>query len=323
MAVTAFILVLLGVSWNVMGGYAGIFSFGQAAFFGVGAYVAILLTQHGVHYLLGLAAAAGCASVCGFALVPCFRVRGIYFAIISLALASCLGVVANQKFPGGSGGVFADLPFGAYSAVPYYLAAGCAVLGVAVSLIVKVSPLGRDLSAIRADQAAAESVGVNAMRCKLVATLIGGGLAGLAGGVYATTQGFVDPGTVFNSNYSLLPILVCVLGGLGTVSGPALGGAAWSILNEVIRSHTTNGAYSQLLYGAALLALALFLPRGALGIRFRRQPRSDLDRKGEAPEPERIPTSSRKQSRQAGADHLTSECESVSGQAAVRKVLDV
>ena len=264
LAISTFILIVLGVSWNIMAGFAGIFSFGQAAFFGIGAYVNEILILQGVHYSAALILSSVVGMLCGIVFVPCFRSRGLYFAILTLSLASAVGIVAGRAFPGQNSGLFASIPFSTTSVKPYFIALVGVVLAVSISIYVRQSKLGKKLAAIRDDPLAAAAVGVNLLRCRTIATLLGALLASLSGALYGLTQGYVDPGTVFGVNYSLLPVLATVLGGTGTIFGPVIGGFLWSLVDEVIRGYTTNSGLGVLIYGAVLMFLSLYFPKGIL-----------------------------------------------------------
>lgn len=268
LAISAGILAVVTVSWNMMGGFGGLFSFGHAGFFGVGAYAAALSVEHiAASAPVALIASALAPAAFALLILPCFRADGIYFAIITLALAEALGLIAGKVFPGGQSGVFMTPMFSVDSPAPYLIVLAALLLAVAVSLWVRQSRLGWALSALRDDAVAAEGVGVGTFAAKAKVTFISAAFAGLGGGLYAVTQSFVSPESAFDVNYSILPVLAATLGGVGTVAGPILGAVVWSVLNEMVREGAgTSGSLALLIYGAVLILLSIFLPRGLMGL---------------------------------------------------------
>jgi branched-chain amino acid transport system permease protein len=267
LATTCCILATLTISWNLMGGFGGLFSFGHAAFFGIGAYATAMLEQHtSLPFVVTVTGGGLAAAVVGSVLIPCFRTRGIYFAILTLALAEGLRLSAERFFPGGASGLFLDPVFGIDSHGAYLFTLATVAFALTVTVLIRRSTLGRGLAAIRSDEVAAEAVGVNTLAVKAVTSIVSAGLAGLAGGSYAITQAFVDPGSVFDVQYSIVPVLMATLGGMGTLLGPILGAVLWSVLDEVIRGFSDAGALSTIVYGALLILLATWLPAGVGGL---------------------------------------------------------
>lgn len=269
LAINAGILAIVTVSWNLMGGFGGLFSFGQAGFFGAGAYATGVFAEHNasapVPLLLAIGVAGGAA--CGVLVLPCLRASGIYFAIITLAFAEALKLLAGRIFPGGVNGVFIQPVFGIDTHDAYMYTLAALVAAIAVTVAVRRSSLGLALSALRGDQQAAESVGVNTLATKATVCVLSGGLAGLAGGMFALNQTFVSPQSGFDVSYSVLPVLAATLGGIGTIAGPAIGTLVYSAINELVRQGAaTSGPSSIFVYGSVLIVLAIFLPRGVLGL---------------------------------------------------------
>jgi branched-chain amino acid transport system permease protein len=151
------------------------------------------------------------------------------------------------------------------------------------------------LSALRDDERAAESVGVNTLAAKVGVMLISAGLAGLAGALFAINQTFVSPQSAFDVSYSVLPVLAATLGGIGTIAGPVIGTVAWSTLNELVREGAaTSGSSSTLIYGLVLIALAIFLPFGVMGVLKRLRNAAILrSSRPSHPEPKSVPAPSR------------------------------
>jgi len=308
------ILVLLyaglAQAWNILGGFAGQVSLGNAAFFGLGAYTSsVLLDRWDVSPWLGMAAGAVVAAVCAVAVFfPFFRLGGHYFAIATIALSEILLVLfSNWEFVRGARGItipfirgpgrrptdsWAFLQFNESRVPYYYVVLGLAVLAVAVAVAVDRSKLGYYLRAIKNDQQAARSLGVPVLRYKLIAVAISAALTAVFGTFYAQYLLFIDPETTMRLELSVLIALVAILGGVGTVVGPLLGAVVLIPLSEITRGQL-GGAGNTLdlvLYGALIMIISVFQPDGlvALGGRFRRRREAgplvgDTAERGEAP----------------------------------------
>ncbi len=270
----------LGAAWNVLGGYAGQFSFGHAAFFGIGAYAStLLLVQAGVSPWLGLwaggLAAAGFGCFAGY-LAFRYGLRGPYFALVTLAFAEMLRLVAvNWMAIGGPMGILIPLPRGGDSwwrlqfreKLPYYYV----MLGLLVGVLVLTrrlerSRLGYTLAAIRENEDAAEAAGVDTLRAKLAAMALSSFLTALGGSFYAQYFSFIDPTLVFGVPVSVEILLRPIVGGPGTLAGPLLGSLVLTPLSELTRwAMRGRPGVDLMLYGAVLVAVITFLPRGLVG----------------------------------------------------------
>jgi len=271
LAVSALVLVVMGTGWNIVGGYGGQLSFGHAAFYGLGAYAAaefVNRSEMGSYATAtgAIVVAALVGATASLLMIPGYRSRGAYFAILTLAVAQFFLILGPSVLPGGSQGVFIDLVFDIDSHGAYWTAVTVAVLAVLISLAVRRSRLGSGLFAIRDDMDAAASVGVPTFRIRLQAFAISGGVTGAAGGLYATTQFIVDAPTVFSPMLAVLPVLIVTLGGIGTVAGPVIGALIWSVLEYYLTNSSVEAGYSTLVYGSLLVILAIALPKGLLGV---------------------------------------------------------
>ncbi|MBL8671965.1 MAG: branched-chain amino acid ABC transporter permease [Alphaproteobacteria bacterium] len=269
---------LLGIAWNVVGGYGGQFSFGHAAFFGTGAYcAAVLQAQLGLAAWLGFAlapvAGGAVAGVVGF-LSFRYGLRGSYFALVTLAFAEVLRILANSAgFTGGGSGLLiklapgaANLQFADRSGF-YYLVLALVIAGLLLSLWIERSRFGSYLVAVRENEDAARALGVDAFAIKLRAIVLSGAIAGVAGAVYAQMFLYVDPGLAFGPTMSVEALLVPIVGGMGTVFGPVLGSLALHLLSEAGRSVLGQAPGLNLaLYGVLLVIMVLFLPDGLVGL---------------------------------------------------------
>jgi len=268
----------LGIAWNILGGYAGQFSFGHAAFFGVGAYTSTLLQIHaGVNPWIGMFLAGIAGLLLGLFIGSlCFRygLRGPYFALAMLALAEMLRLLAVEwmtlRYPLGisiplKGDSFLDFQF--KSKIPYYYI--CLFMMVAVIILnffIERRKIGSYFKAIRENENAAEALGINSFRYKLLAMGISSSLMAIGGTFYAQYYLIVEEESVFGTGISIAVLLGPIIGGAGTVLGPVLGGGILEILSEMTRN--LLGAYSGvhlMIYGAILIVVIIFLPHGILG----------------------------------------------------------
>jgi branched-chain amino acid transport system permease protein len=281
----------LGVAWNLVGGYAGQFSFGHAAFFGIGAYTStLLLVRAGVSPWFGLWAGGGLAAAFGtFAGYLAFRygLRGPYFALITLAFAEMLRLLAtNWMAVGGPMGILIPLPRGGdgFWAVQlprlqfrdklpfYYVALALLVLGLAITAWIERTRLGHLLVAVRENEDAAEAAGVDTLAVKLRAMGASAFLTALGGTFYAQYFQFIDPGLVFGPAMSVDILLRPIVGGPGTLLGPVLGSAVLTPLSELTRALIRGRpGVDVMVYGAILVLVITFLPGGLAGA-WRRRP---------------------------------------------------
>jgi branched-chain amino acid transport system permease protein len=269
MLVMSLLWIVLGQSWNLLGGYTGQISYGHAAFFGVGAYTTGILVKSGqasstawAGLLLGGLAAAAVASVIGWI---CFRLRGPYFALSVLALSEVLRLVAvNWKgLTNGAEGILFLPAFNSKGAY-YYIVLAIAVLNFVVIRFVMKSKLGFYFLAIREDQDCAESLGIDTTRYKLYSLLISAFFTGMGGAFYMNYLGFIDPGIVFSiADISVMMILVTMLGGAATVWGPAVGAVLYILVSEAFRVWVGSGHL--IFFGALIIAIIIFFPHGIVG----------------------------------------------------------
>jgi len=273
---TAFVLATLASAWSVLA-WGGQISFGQAAFFGVGAYAAALAAIHGVGSwaALGLGAAAGAAAG-ALVSVAALRLHGAPLALATLACAEIgRGIALNWEWlTGGGAGIVGipALPGPASSprAAAYYLALLLLIITLSVFSWMTGSRLGLALAAVREDSERASLLGVNPSTWKLAAFTLSGGLTGAAGGLYAHMVRVVEPDLVFSSWYSLAPLIMATLGGPRTVLGPAAAAIGLYLANELVLQPVVP-ALHQVGYALALIAAVLFLPGGLGGLVVRRR----------------------------------------------------
>ena len=280
---------MLGLGWNVIGGWAGQFDFGPQVFFAVGAYTAALLyVKLGIDAWLGLpVAAAVAAAICAVLTYPLTRLRGHYFAIATVAIwmiAQPIG--ATWEYIGAAQGLFIpmkthgnvvasalSLQFtGRTKALGYYYAA-LALFAVTLALMawVERSKLGFYFRAVRDDQEAAEGIGIDSRLYKVIARSITAAVFGAAGVLYAFWALSVFPEQVLELNWSTLPIMATVVGGIGRLWGPVLGAFILVPIAQIMS--TTLGAgplagrgIDLIVYGLIIVVIAAFRPTGLLSL---------------------------------------------------------
>ena len=280
LAFDALLFGAVAMSLDLLMGYTGLVSFGHAAFFGLGAYATAVLLERGVHSLwLCLALAAVVVGLYA-AVVAYFATsrRGIYFALLTLIFAEVVFTFFRytQAFGGSDGiqglpaveilpGVAIDTPLR-----NYYLIVGYLALAYAACRVLVGSHFGRVLVAIRENEDRARFLGYRVQRYKMVACMISALLSGLAGALYPGRAGYATPDLMHWSISGEFLIMV-MIGGLGTLVGPIIGGAFFIVLQEKISSYVQ---WYFIVIGLVLILIVLFLPKGLLGLRRALRPRS-------------------------------------------------
>jgi branched-chain amino acid transport system permease protein len=290
---------LLGQAWNILGGYGGQFSFGHAAFFGTGAYtVAVLQMQLGVNPWIGLVAgglfAGAVAAFIGFCTFR-YGLRGSYFALVTLAFAEVLRILANSVWFTGAGvGLLIPLGRGVGNlqfqdrSGYFWLIWALTLLAFLAVWWIGNSRFGAQLMAVRDNEEAARALGVSALRVKMGAIVLSGIFSGLAGVFYAQYFLYLDPVIAYGPEISITSLLVPIIGGMGTLFGPLLGAVGAHAISEVTRGVVGEApGISLALYGAVLVLMVLFMPRGLAGLMTRRPkgpdgPKAEAEAKAEA-----------------------------------------
>ena len=283
----AFLYALVGIAWNLMMGFAGQLSLGHALYFGTGAYiVAVLSERYGISPWLGMAVAFAASAMLGLiigALGFRFSVRGVYFALLTIAFAELARILFEHwEFAGRTGGFFLSaltaknrplISLRGSATFFYYALLATMALFWAVSVMLVQSRLGYFWRAIREDEDAARALGVEAFKVKLLAVAISGGMTGVAGGWYALVNGSLFPDSVLGMRLSIDLIVAPIIGGLGTLFGPILGALIILPLNELAKElgqvSGVNGL-NLLIYGVLLLLVVLLQPNGCWPLLARR-----------------------------------------------------
>jgi branched-chain amino acid transport system permease protein len=269
----------LSAAWNVAAGYAGQVSLGHAAFFGLGAYSAALVSARfgqspWLGLLIGMVVSVAAGLLIGYL---SNRLRGPYFALATIAFSQVLLIVASRwrAFTSGSEGI--PVPFrpgfatlGLPREAWVYVALGVAVLYYGVQVYLERSRLGYQLAGVREDEDAAEALGIASRRLKVAAISASAALTALCGSLWALYVGFVDPFYVFSVDLSVRFALNTIIGGMGTALGPFLGSLLITSLETYLRATFSgrpgfSGTYL-IIYGIALIIVVRFLPEGLTGL---------------------------------------------------------
>jgi branched-chain amino acid transport system permease protein len=277
LGITVLLWTLLGASWNLLGGFGGQVSFGHATFFGVGAYATMILYLRlglAPWYGMVLGGVAAVAVSLPIGLI-CFRLRGPYFSLSTLAVAEIVRLVAlnwDALTNGPVGLLITTLPRVALGArainweskVPfYYIIAALAVLAMGATWRLSRARLGAYLLAIREDEDAAEAVGIDTVRAKVLTLALSAFFTGLAGGFYGLYFRYVDPDAVFPIALSVEMVFIAVVGGLATVIGPVIGAVFLTTVGELFRERFLVGHL--IFYGLFMMLAIRFLPEGIWG----------------------------------------------------------
>ncbi len=268
--------VVLATAWNILGGYAGYVNFGTAAFFGLGAYTAVLLFKAlSAPLALQILGAAAVSGLLGFgAGMLTLRLRGIFFAIATVALIFILEtVMINWRYLGGATGLQllrpeVLAPFDTYTRMLFFVMALMAVAAVSVARYIQTSWIGRGLRAIRDTEEAAEASGVPTLRLKLVACTVSGALMGAAGAPMPMYLSFIEPASSFNLLYSVNTLASAIIGGTAHWLGPLIGALLLASLQQIV-TVTISNEVNVLVVGVLLVLFVVAAPDGIIGL-FRR-----------------------------------------------------
>jgi branched-chain amino acid transport system permease protein len=289
-AVRVLIFAILSLGWNVMSGFGGMFSFGHAAYFGLGAYTSVwLLVEHGISPWIGMVAgmvvAAAFAAFVGF-LALRYRLKCAYFALSTFAFAEMLRLLAlNSDLVNRAVGYNVPIrpepswwymQFQPGSANYFWIALALTVLALVVTILFLRSKIGRFTIAVRDDEDAAAALGIPVMRTKLITIALSGAISSVAGTFYVQYYFFVDPDVAFGSSVSIQAILPAVIGGVATIWGPVIGAAILGPLNDITATLLRNpppaldflqgrAGLDVIVYAVLLILIVLLLPQGVYG----------------------------------------------------------
>jgi branched-chain amino acid transport system permease protein len=265
--------VVLATAWNILGGYAGYVNFGTSAFFGVGAYIAVMMIKAtGLPLGLQILAAAAVGGALGFGVgLLTLRLRGIFFSIATVAITIILETaVINWRYVGGATGIQilrppVTEPFESYIKMLFVAVVLLAIVAVAIARYIETSWLGRGLRAIRDNEEAAECSGVPTLKLKLLACTISGALMSAAGAPLAMYQSFVEPASAFNLTYSVSALAMPIIGGTAHWLGPVIGAVLLGTVQQVV-TVTVSSELNVLVVGVLLVLFVVAAPEGIVGL---------------------------------------------------------
>jgi branched-chain amino acid transport system permease protein len=277
LAVLILMAAQLGVAWNILGGYAGQISLGHAAFFGVGAYTATLLFMNfDVSPWVGIPAGGLVAAICGLAIGwSCFRLKGHYFAMATIAAAEIVQIAFNNwEYAGAAVGLSLPMNRRGWSvmifsdkASYFYIALGLLAFSLLVNFAIERSFVGYYFRAIKDEPDAARSLGVSLTVYKQIALFASSFLTALGGGLYAFKELYVDPPSVLSTGLSIKVALTAILGGVGTLFGPVVGAVLLTAIEEGSRMlfGGTGRGTDLIVYALVIIGVAIYYPRGIVG----------------------------------------------------------
>ncbi len=265
--------LVMAVAWNILGGFTGYVNFGAAGFFAVGVYTSVFLNKAFSLPLPLLIVAAGV--VCGLLGLAAgyltLRLKGVYFAIATLATALVLETVVNNwKYVGGAAGTYVLQPkesfiFDNYIELLFMVMLVIVVVAMAISRYLSSSRVGQGLAAIRDDETAAESMGVPTLKLKLISTTVMGALMGVAGAPYPFFVTFVEPVSAFSLLIAVNAIAMPMIGGTAVWYGPVIGALILGIVQETA-TVTISSELNLLIVGVMLVLFITLAPKGIVGL---------------------------------------------------------
>jgi len=273
-----FFYAYLGQSWNILTGYTGVISLGHSIYVGIGAYMTFLLTLTlGLSPWIGMWIGGIAAGLIGLVIGYFgfrFGLKGVYFVLLTIAFAE-IGrlIVLHLKVFGSFQGLFITPQFSfanfqfKENTPYYYIALGYLIFSLIVVRLMERSKIGRYMVALREDEDAAESLGVDVFKYKMIAIFISAFMTSLGGTFYANYLYYLHPGTMMSMAFSIEIILRPIIGGMGTVLGPVIGSFLITPLAELSRSFFAKAGYEGLhlvIYGFLLVGVVLFFPRGVI-----------------------------------------------------------
>lgn len=255
-----FLYISLASSWNILGGYTGQTNLGQAAFFGIGSLTTRLLWIAGFPFVLSFLAGGFVAVILALVIgMPAFRLKGVYFAIGTLALAQILNITIGNALPDMS----YNPEISNYLLAPrYYLFLGLTILIIGSANLLVKSKWGLGMMAVREGEDAAESLGISALKHKLLALLISAFLTGLIGGAFAYYHVSYYLSMPFGAEWTFDPMMMAYIGGTGTIIGPIIGAVFFVGLKQLLVLNL--GQYHLIIFGTLFVLIVLFLPGGLM-----------------------------------------------------------
>ncbi len=282
---------IVGMGWNFIGGYAGQVSIGHCVFYGLGAYTSAICFMYynitpWVGMWIGVAVSLVVALLIGS---PLLRLKGHYFAVATMAVGESVRIVfINTKYVGGATGLDflrPRVPFWQSMQFPskaYYFYVLLAFMVAVLLLVIYLdrSKFGYYLRTIKGNEMAAESVGINTSKYKLIAYMLSAAIVSLGGSLYAQYMLYVDPIMIMTLKISLMICLITVMGGVGTIFGPIIGATVLTLISEYSRvffGGTGTGA-DLLIYGTLVIIVVIYLPNGIISLYYKYKERQNKEK---------------------------------------------
>ena len=272
---TTLMYIALAISLNILMGFTGYVSFGHVVFFGIGGYITFsLLYYYNISLFLALVLAGIFAAIiAGLLGLVVLNLRGAYFAIATIGINEAVkSLVNNLEFLGGAEGLFFNMKIyksygGPQNALwlSFYLLGIITVLALIISYLIKHSKFGLGLFAIREDEDAASTLGVNTKLFKTIAFMISAFFPAVIGGIFFFKNGSIDPESAFSLTRSVEMIFMVMLGGIGTILGPVLGAITYDKIKETLLVSEAFKNLHLTISGIILLLIVLFVPEGIIG----------------------------------------------------------
>lgn len=274
---TICLMAALSTAWNLVGGYAGQMSLGHAVYYGIGAYVGVMLVGVGISPWVGMFAGAAVAAIVGMVIsYPCFRLKGPFYSLASIAFLEVFRVLALHfsNITGGATGMMIPLNIGWAWMVfqqkwpALLIVYGMLLFTLAVSYLIRRSRLGFYLIATRERESAARAAGVRTVRVRLIAVAISAALCAMLGTFHGMYLTFIEPDAMFSLSFSIQIAMFALIGGLGTNFGPLLGAVLLVPITEWTRAALGASALGlhDFVLGVVLVLVVLFLPNGIMGL---------------------------------------------------------
>ncbi|HIP93415.1 MAG TPA: branched-chain amino acid ABC transporter permease [Desulfurobacteriaceae bacterium] len=272
---TTLMYIALAISLNILMGFTGYVSFGHVVFFGIGGYITFaLLYYYKISLFLALILAGIFAALIAALLGSVvLNLRGAYFAIATIGINEAIkSLVNNLEFLGGAEGLFFNMKIyksygGPQNALwlSFYLLGIITIVVLIISYLIKHSKFGLGLFAIREDEDAASTLGVNTKLFKTIAFMISAFFPAVVGGIFFFKNGSIDPGSAFSLTKSVEMIFMVMLGGIGTILGPVLGAITYDKIKETLLVSEAFKNLHLTISGIILLLIVLFVPEGIIG----------------------------------------------------------
>ncbi len=269
-ALLFFVYLAMANTWNLLCGYSGLISLCQPAFVGIAGYTLVILVWIGVPFYVAIAAGGVIAGLFAVLIsIPVFRLRGIYFAIGTLMVPEALRILfllwrpVGGKLAGGGAGYMLRGMGGVTVAHYYWIACVVGFGSFFLMRLILRSKLGQGLAAIRDNDRSAASSGMNVFKLKLYSFVVAAFVTGIAGAVFYLYQGYIEPGGAFSIQWTMIPILATVIGGIGTEVGPIVGTVVVVFLDFLLARYA---GFSMLIQGAILVGIMLLAPQGIMEI---------------------------------------------------------